>query len=327
MAFIDLWKAFPSSNRAALLVQLRRAGVGGSLWRMLQEMGAGAVNEVHMDGHQSRPYPVDNGLREGSVLSPGLFLVFINELIRRLNGHGKASGLSLGATDALGRWIGALCFADDIALVADSPEELQQMLNVFERFCKEWHLKPNTGKSKIIVFEKHRPRAAHIHMPGVAQGDALKGHACARRRILTHAEMETRWTGASILGKTGTWISVVSVMQDHDGRTRLEVVTDSSARTTTISLGQLQDRADLSFCNHFRWDPASGCEKIRDSRTKWGYCDGSTADDEFGECVDREDIDLERGDDKMRLFVVHTAPDVTSCKPFGGQRAVSNARS
>ena len=32
VAFIDLWKAFPSTNRAALLVQLHGAGVRGSLW-------------------------------------------------------------------------------------------------------------------------------------------------------------------------------------------------------------------------------------------------------------------------------------------------------
>ena len=101
VAFIDLWKAFPSTNRKALLVQLHEAGVRGSLWRMLQEMGAGAVNEVHRDGHKSRRYSVDSGLREGSVLSPGLFLVFINELIRRLNGHGKGPGNTLGAHDAI----------------------------------------------------------------------------------------------------------------------------------------------------------------------------------------------------------------------------------
>ena len=71
VAFIGLWKAFPSTNRKALLVQLHKAGVRGTLWRVLQEMGAGAVSEVHRDRHKSRRHSVESGLREGSVLSPG----------------------------------------------------------------------------------------------------------------------------------------------------------------------------------------------------------------------------------------------------------------
>ena len=263
VAFIDLWKAFPSTNRAALLVQLHGAGVRGSLWRMLQEMGAGAVNEVHRDGHRSRQYSVESGLREGSVLSPGLFLVFINELIRRLNGHGQAPGSALGAQDEWGQWVGALCFADDIALVADSPEELQQMLAVFEQFCKDWHLKPNTSKSKVVVFEwKRSPNTRR--MRGVKQGDVLKGRRCARRRVSTHEEMVRRWTGARIIGRSGDWISVVAVVVNHDGLTRLEIVEGDEAMTRTVTFGQLQDLAEIGFINQFRWDATTGRERIRD---------------------------------------------------------------
>ena len=148
-------------------------------------MGAGAVNKVHRDGHKSRQYSVESGLREGSVLSPGLFLVFINELIRRINGHGQGPGSALGAQDEWGQWVGALCFADDIALVADSPEELQQMLAVFEQFCKDWHLKPNTSKSKVVVFEwKRSPNTRR--MRGVKQGDVLKGHTLNKVPLRYH---------------------------------------------------------------------------------------------------------------------------------------------
>ena len=41
VAFIDLWRAFPSTNRDALLVRLWQAGVRGHSWRCLRDLGRG----------------------------------------------------------------------------------------------------------------------------------------------------------------------------------------------------------------------------------------------------------------------------------------------
>ena len=43
-------------------------------------------------------------------------------------------------------------YADDLLLISNSPEGLQQSLNVIYKHAQEWKLKVNTKKSNIIIF-------------------------------------------------------------------------------------------------------------------------------------------------------------------------------
>ena len=164
VAFVDLWKAFPSTNRKALLVRLQQAGICGKLWRIHRDLGRGLLNYIMSNGVKSDCYEVDNGLREGSSLSPGLFLDFIDAFIKELERRGLGSWMMAGADFA--QWIGALCFADDIALVADSPEELQCMLHCLTEFCRVWQLLPSPPKCEVVVFG---PKSLWRRQGGVAK--------------------------------------------------------------------------------------------------------------------------------------------------------------
>ena len=51
-------------------------------------------------------------------------------------------------------------YADDLALVASSPEELQAMLDIVSHYASQWHYQLNSSKSVILVFgESPRSRA------------------------------------------------------------------------------------------------------------------------------------------------------------------------
>ena len=43
-------------------------------------------------------------------------------------------------------------YADDLLVISNSPEGLQQSLNVIYKQAQEWKLKVNTQKSNIIIF-------------------------------------------------------------------------------------------------------------------------------------------------------------------------------
>ena len=47
-----------------------------------------------------------------------------------------------------------LLSADDIVLFSNSPEELQEGLNLFLNYCKRWKLKINISKTKVMVFRR-----------------------------------------------------------------------------------------------------------------------------------------------------------------------------
>lgn len=45
-----------------------------------------------------------------------------------------------------------LLYADDTILLSENQEDFQNLLNVFSRYCKEWRLKVNSKKTKVVIF-------------------------------------------------------------------------------------------------------------------------------------------------------------------------------
>ncbi len=74
-------------------------------------------------------------------------------LAKALNASGKGIKLNEDLIIAL------LLYADDIAIMAESEEDLQTLLNILEKWCKQWHMTVNIKKTKIVHFRtKTQPR-------------------------------------------------------------------------------------------------------------------------------------------------------------------------
>ena len=79
---------------------------------------------VRVGNEVSEWFPVNVGLRQGCVMSPWLFNVYMDGVVRKLNIRVLGKGLELLSANG-GRFeINQLLFADDTALVADSEEKL-----------------------------------------------------------------------------------------------------------------------------------------------------------------------------------------------------------
>ena len=91
-------------------------------------------------------FGIDVGLRQGCVLSPILFLIFINDLLREL----KEAGLGVVSETQVSN----LAFADDIALLANTKEDLQTLLRIAEKYAQKWKFAFNTKKCKVMVFNR-----------------------------------------------------------------------------------------------------------------------------------------------------------------------------
>ena len=86
-------------------------------------------------------------VRHGCMLSPRLFIIFINELEKMLK-RSEYRGISMG--NAIEVFL--LLYADDIVLVADTVLELQRKIRVLEKFCGKWGMEVNLTKTQVIVF-------------------------------------------------------------------------------------------------------------------------------------------------------------------------------
>jgi exonuclease III len=143
--FVDFRKAFDTVWHDGLWKVLWGAGVRGKSWRIIRQLYSDTRACVLLNGQTTREVRMRQGVRQGCPLSPILFNYFINELAKELRESG--AGLTIEGLD-----LGALLYADDVILMAESQEKLQALVDVVDRFCRKWHMDINLGKSKIMVF-------------------------------------------------------------------------------------------------------------------------------------------------------------------------------
>ena len=85
------------------------------------------------------------GLKQGCLLSPILFSILIDDLAKEIKNLNI--GVEIGNT-----LLNILLYADDIAILASTPEELQLMLDTIHMWLKNWRLTLNGKKSKVVHF-------------------------------------------------------------------------------------------------------------------------------------------------------------------------------
>ena len=146
-AFIDFSKAYDRVCRKKLWECLKGYSVSGKFLAMLQALYLDNSVEVKIGDKRSDHFPVSSGLRQGCVLSPLLFSLYINGLVVELKR--KRCGVECG-----GLLIPGLLFADDTSLFGEDVKGLERSLMVLEEWCSRWGMKVNVEKSAIIHFRK-----------------------------------------------------------------------------------------------------------------------------------------------------------------------------
>ena len=84
-------------------------------------------------------------MKQGGVLSPVLFCIYIDNLLLRLSKCGV--GCFIG-----NYFVGALAYADDIVLIAPTPGAMRKLLSVCDDFASEYDIVFNASKSKFVVI-------------------------------------------------------------------------------------------------------------------------------------------------------------------------------
>ena len=145
VAFIDFRKAYDTVNRKLLLLKLLRLGTNGLFYRNIKASLNSISYLVKIKGGVLSPISSSLGLKQGGVLSPLLFNVFIDEL-------GKIFDESCDPIKELKKTILHLLYADDLVIMSTSHTGLNKGLEKLKLFTDEWQLKVNMTKSQVIVF-------------------------------------------------------------------------------------------------------------------------------------------------------------------------------
>ncbi len=144
MAFLDIRKAYDKVNRDKLWEKLRQLGYGGKILRILQALYKDLTAIVTLDDITSEPVRMSQGLKQGCCLSPLLFAIYISDLGKQLEQSGKGYEID-------GIQVPGLFFADDMALLARSEEELEELLDLTGEFGNSMDIEFSGPKSMVMV--------------------------------------------------------------------------------------------------------------------------------------------------------------------------------
>merc|ERR1712121_55348 len=167
VAFMDLEKAYDRVDREAMWQVMRVYGLGGRVLRGIMSFYEDGKACVRVGEKISESFEVKIGLRQGCVMSPWLFNLFMDGVVREVYTRVNQAGVRLSEEGEREWVLSQLLFADDTALVAESAEQLQCLVQEFGRVCKRRKLRVNVGKSKVMrIGGSEEPEMLNIRLNG-----------------------------------------------------------------------------------------------------------------------------------------------------------------
>lgn len=145
--FYDLEKAFDSVEFCVLLHHLYESGINGKAWRVIRSFYSEPTAQVRVGKQLSRVIQLKRGVRQGSVLSPTLFLLVMDSLLTTL--ADAEEGVSIR-----GIYAGSLCHADDLRSVTPSLLSLEKQVKIIQSFTSANSLTLNFNKLDLLAMSR-----------------------------------------------------------------------------------------------------------------------------------------------------------------------------
>ena len=147
--FIDFRKAFDSVWHKGLFHRILSYGIGGKLYDLIKSLYSRSTCAIKLGTNKTDTFSFSRGVRQGCILSPLLFNLFVNELPLSFNQNGTDPFILPN-----GSKLNSLLYADDLVILSKSKQGLDKCLKILECFNTKWLLDINYKKTKIIVFQK-----------------------------------------------------------------------------------------------------------------------------------------------------------------------------
>ena len=164
IVFVDFTKAFDTVGRTGLWQLLRKYGCPEKFTTMIEALHTGMMANVSVGGEVSETFGVTNGVKQGCVLAPTLFSIFLSAmLVEAFRGMGDGVYIQSrqsadlfniahfrAKTKTTQILVRELLYADDSALVVHSAEEIQRIVDAFSDASKKFGLKINIKKTEVL---------------------------------------------------------------------------------------------------------------------------------------------------------------------------------
>ena len=150
ISYIDFSKAFDSIHRPSLSKVLLSYGIPLKIVKAIEQIYTGSRCSIRTEDGLSDWFQVLTGVRQGCILSPLLFAVAIDWVMKQVTGN---KGIDWVENQKLSD----LDFADDIAALSYNTQDLQEFVNAIGETAGGLGLVISNKKTKNMLAGEHRP--------------------------------------------------------------------------------------------------------------------------------------------------------------------------
>ena len=147
IVFIDYSKAFDNVSHLKLFSTMEEMGFPKHLVKLIKGLYSNQEAVIRWNKGHTEPFEILKGVRQGCILSPHLFSLYTEQIMRDAEVH--KFGIKIG-----GRNISNLRYADDTALCADNHDDICQLLYNINEEGKLKNMKLNAKKTKVMHVGK-----------------------------------------------------------------------------------------------------------------------------------------------------------------------------
>ena len=158
---LDISKAFDRVSHYALFSKLMARKFPKHLIKVLMSWYTKTMIKVKWFDSESDFFQTTAGVRQGGILSPFLFAIYIEDVLLALKAQGK--GCKVGNT-----YLGCILYADDILLLSQSVSCMQNMLCICNDVAMLLDLKFNVKKSSVLrIGNRCMAKCSDLRLNGV----------------------------------------------------------------------------------------------------------------------------------------------------------------
>ncbi|CAH2103972.1 unnamed protein product [Euphydryas editha] len=149
VAFIDYSKAFDTISHSSIWNALQQSNINCKYINILKYIYTKSTSRVKLESRGDE-INIERGVRQGDPLSPKLFIAVLENIFQKLDWKNRGVYIN-------GHYLNHLRFADDIAIIAETAKDLEEMMSSLDCESSKIGLEMNLNKTKILTNNCERP--------------------------------------------------------------------------------------------------------------------------------------------------------------------------
>lgn len=142
-----------------LFYKLINMGMDINIVQLIKNMYDKTSQSLKFNEYRSEIFSTHRGVRQGCILSPKLFNLFINDIPTMFNDECKP--VTLGSEK-----LNCLLYADDLIMISETKPGIQKCLDKLHHYTKMWNLEVNLKKTKIMIFQRNGRKCKDMFLLG-----------------------------------------------------------------------------------------------------------------------------------------------------------------